>query len=126
LNRYCVENERVPSLIRIYEEFTSKVTVSGAIWEQYANLYASCINSYEITIEKVIDLRIKECRAFMKINWHKEPSICEELIPHLTLLANSYSLCTNENKKYEGRMFITNTASKISSTLQRELDLPKF
>lgn len=126
LNRYCVENQRVPSLMRIYEELTSKVTVSGAIWEQYANLYASCINSHEITIEKVIDLRIKECRAFMKINWHKEPTICEELIPHLTQLANSYSLCTNENKKYEGRMFITNTASKISSTLQRELDLPKF
>lgn len=126
LNKYCIESERVPSLLRLYDELTSKITVSGAIWEHYADLCASCMNSYEITIEKVIDLRIKECRAFMKINWHKDDKICEEVIPHLIKLANSYALCEAEAKKYEGRMFIQNSLAKIAMTLQREIDIPKF
>jgi tetratricopeptide (TPR) repeat protein len=105
----------------LYEKFSLQTTLSHEVWKAFADLIA-----IDEDWMQVVELRLKACRALMKASWETNSAVCEELVEYLKELQATYALEDSEamsKAKVEGRLFISNTLSKISARLGRQVDL---
>lgn len=127
MNDLADSDSKKTRLESFYRKITSKISSKSELWDCFSDFVAKNVGFREdFTGELLLELRVKACRSSLSVNWYRNPDLCEKMIPRLERLAHSYAQSSNEIRKREGRMFISNCVSKIQQTLQREVELPKF
>lgn len=73
---------------------------------------------------EVKELKMKEIRAIMRINWHVEIETCELLEKTIgELCSDIFKICPGTT---EEKQFVNNTIKTIEDCLKRECTVPKF
>lgn len=102
-------------LYKLYTKVTDKVN-DYKIWRLIGRLKSQIGEP----IEEIMELKLKELRALMKINWEVETELCENVEKALGELVDNIFPKLEGGPTEAHKIYVTNTAMVIKKTLQRE------
>lgn len=111
-------------VVELFLQYSNSTSPGPFFWKVYADLL--CAAQKPLEQAEVVQLRIKACRALMKVGWDSDPEACEQLIVFLCEVANAYALIMDEPAKIEGRLFVQQVKEGIQKALRREITVPQF
>ena len=111
-------------VVELFQKYSNSTSPGPFFWKAYADLL--CAAQQPLNQLEIVQLRIKACRALMKLGWETDPVACEQLVVYLTEVANAYTLVSEESAKMEGRLFVQMVKERIQGVLHQEVSTPQF
>ena len=106
-------------LYKFFDHITQNLPSDYKIWRLIGRIKLSLKEPFSV----VKDIKMKEIRAIMGINWHVEIETCELVERTLIELVNDiFSNCPADD---EEKQFVRNTSKTIAETLHRESKVPQ-
>ena len=105
-------------LYKFYDQITQTLPSDYKIWR----LIGRIKSGLKEPISEVKDIKMKEIRAIMKINWNVEVEACE--LVERTVIEMIRDIYSKSPATEEDKQFVRNTKKTIEETLHRKSEIP--